>query len=52
MGPKKNSKILEEEKSNTKVKNDKTVSAQIDTGKKKREAKFETKQGKLNFGRH
>ena len=45
MGPRKNLKKLEEIKSNEPANNVKTVSAQIDTGKKKREKKFETKQG-------
>ena len=45
MGPKKNSKILEEVKSNKKVMNYKTDSAQNEPKKKKREAKFESKQG-------
>ena len=44
MSPKKNTKILEEIKSNKTVKNDKTVPAQNDTGKKKRDEKFESKQ--------
>ena len=45
MGPKKNTKILEEKKSNEPAKNVKTDSAQNETGKKKREVKFESKQG-------
>ena len=45
MGPKKTTKILEEKKSNETAKNVKTDSAQNEPKKKKREAKFESKQG-------
>ena len=45
MGPRKNLKKLEEIKSNEPAKNVKTDSAQNEPKKKKREAKFEIKQG-------
>ena len=52
MGPKKITKIPEEEKSKKPVKNDSAASAQNEPVNKKRENKLEAKQGVLTFERN